>query len=135
MGITQSVLGQVTIPIFRYEALNAAIAQTEANLRISEAMRRQFANDLAAQVVGDITFIRDADRQLELFEQTILPRARQIVDIGRSSYEAGRSTLLDLLDSERSLIALQRLVANLQFSRDKRVADLEAIAATKLEQS
>ncbi len=73
MGVTQSVLGQATIPIFRYEALNAAIAQAEANLRASEAMRRQAGNDLAAQVIADITIIRDADRQLDLFEHTILP--------------------------------------------------------------
>jgi outer membrane protein TolC len=66
MGMTQSLLGQATIPILRYEALNAAIAQAEANLRAPEAMRRKAGNDLAAQVAADITLIRDADRQLEL---------------------------------------------------------------------
>src|ERR1700728_1764157 len=110
--VTQSVLGQATIPIFRYEALNAAIAQAEANLRASEATRRQTGNDLAAQVIADITIIRDADRQLDLFEYTVLPRAREAVNVGRSSYETGRATLLDLLDDQRSLIALERFVAN-----------------------
>ena len=38
-------------------------------------MRRQAGNDLTTQVVSDITIIRDADRQLELFEHTVLPRA------------------------------------------------------------
>ncbi len=75
MGIAQSVLGQATIPIFRFEALNAAIAQAEANLRASEAMRRQTSNDLSSQLVSDITAIRDADRQLDLYEHTVLPRA------------------------------------------------------------
>src|SRR5882757_9938573 len=54
MGVTQSLLGQATIPILRYEALNAAVAQAEANLRASEAMRRQAGNDLTAQVIADI---------------------------------------------------------------------------------
>lgn len=131
-GVTQSLLGQLTSPIFRYEALNAAIAQAGANLRVSEAVRRQTGNDLAAQVIGDITSLRDADRQLELFEQTILPRARQVVDIGRSAYENGRASLLDLLESQRSQIALQRLVANLRTLREKRRADLEAITTLDL---
>ncbi len=89
MGVTQSVLGQATIPIFRYETLNAAIAQAEANLRASEAMRRQAGNDLAARVVLDIRIIQDSDRQLDLFEHTILPHAREVVNVGRSAYEAG----------------------------------------------
>ncbi|HMB96420.1 MAG TPA: TolC family protein, partial [Tepidisphaeraceae bacterium] len=110
MGITQSVLGQATIPFFRYEAINAAIAQAEANLRVAEAMRRQAGNDLSAQVIADITIIRDAERQLDLFEHTILPRARQIVNISRSTYETGHASLLDVLDDQRSLIAIERLI-------------------------
>jgi outer membrane protein, heavy metal efflux system len=132
MGVTQSVLGQATIPIFRYEALNAAIAQAQANLRASEAMRRQAGNDLTAQVVGDITIIRDADRQLELFELTVLPRARQVVNIGRSAYETGHGTLLDFLDDQRSLIAIERLVATLRTTREKHLVELESITTSDL---
>jgi cobalt-zinc-cadmium efflux system outer membrane protein len=131
-GITQSVLGQATIPIFRFEALNAAIAQAEVNLRSSEAMRRQSASDLTAQVIIDISTIRDADRQLDLLEGTILPRARQIVTIGRSSYETGHTSLTDLLDDQRFLIAIGKLAANLRIVREKQVVDLEAITATDL---
>jgi cobalt-zinc-cadmium efflux system outer membrane protein len=132
MGVTQSVLGQATIPIFRYEALNAAIAQADANLRASEAMRRQAGNDLTAQVVADITIIRDADRQLDLFEHTILPRAREVVNVGRSAYETGQATLLDLLDDQRSLIAIESLVADLRISREKHLAELESITTSDL---
>jgi outer membrane protein TolC len=135
MGVTQSVLGQATIPVFRYEALNAAIAQAEANLRSSEAMRRQAANDLTAQVVTDIAIIRDADRQLDLFEHTVLPRARQMVNIGRSAYETGHATLLDLLDDQRSLIAIERLIADLRITREKHLAELESITASDLSTS
>jgi outer membrane protein, heavy metal efflux system len=132
MGITQSVLGQATIPVLRYEALNAAIAQAQANFRASEAMRREAGNGLAALVVADIAIVRDADRQLDLFEQTILPRAREIVDIGRSAYETGHASLLDLLDDQRSLIAIKRLVADLRITREKHLAELESIAAREL---
>jgi outer membrane protein TolC len=132
LGITQSVLGQATVPFFRYEALNAAIAQAQANLHASEAARRQSTNDLAATVVSDLTTIKDADRQLALFQGTILPRARQAVDIGRSAYETGQATLLDLLDGERSLIAIQRLVATLKETREEHLADLESITTLDL---
>jgi outer membrane protein, heavy metal efflux system len=132
MGVTQSVVGQATIPIFRYEALNAAIAQAEANLRASEAMRRQAGNDLESQVLADIAIIRDAERQIDLFEHSILPRTRQMVDVGRSAYETGQSPLLDLLDDERALIGIERLVANLTVTREKHLAELESITASDL---
>jgi cobalt-zinc-cadmium efflux system outer membrane protein len=134
-GITQSLMGMVTVPLLRYQAIDAAVAQAEANLRATEAMRRQTRNDLGAQVVMDLSTIRDADRQLELFEHTVLPRARQGVTVGRSAYEAGQSSLLDLLDAQRSLIIIQRLVAHLRATREQRLADLEMIIARPLDEA
>jgi outer membrane protein TolC len=129
MGITQSVLGQATIPLFRHDAIEAAIAQARANLKASQAMRRQAGDDLAAEMVADLATLRDADRQLILLEQTIQPRAQRVVELDRAAYEAGRETLLDLLDSQRFLISIRRLAVNLKAERGKRLAEIEAIAA------
>ena len=132
-GIAQSLAGMVTVPLLRYQAIDAAVAQAEANLRATDAMRRQTRNDLAAQVVLDLNTIRDADRQLDLFEHTVFPRARQVVTVSRSAYEAGQSSLLDLLDAQRSLITIRRLVAKLRATREQRLDDLEVITARPLE--
>jgi cobalt-zinc-cadmium efflux system outer membrane protein len=131
-GIAQNLMGMVTVPLLRYQAINAAIAQAEANLRATEAMRIQTRNDLSAQVVLDLTTLRDADRQLDLFQHTILSRARRAVEVARSSYESSRGTLLDLLDNQRALIAIERLVVNLRITREKRLADIEAITAAEI---
>jgi hypothetical protein len=40
--------------------------------------------------------------------------------------------LLDVLDNHRSLIAIERLIANLKVLREKHLTDLETIAATNL---
>jgi len=131
-GMAQTLLGQFTVPIMRYEALHAAVEQAEANLHSAEAMRRQTGNDLAAQLVDDIATVRDSDRQLDLLKDFLLPRATQEVELSRTAYQAGNATLLDLLDSQRSLIDLKRLQANLQTTRDQRVAEIEAIDARGL---
>jgi outer membrane protein TolC len=131
-GITQQLTGMITMPLLRHQAIDAAIRQAHANLRAADAMRRQAANDLAALVIFDLVTLRDADRQLDLFEHTILPRARQVVTVTRAAYEAGRSPLLDLLDSQRSLLSIRRLVNELRITRAKRLADLESITATEL---
>jgi outer membrane protein TolC len=133
-GITQGLLGMVTVPALRREAIDAAIAQAQANLRIAEAMRRQSQNDLASQVISDLATIRDADRQLQLFEKTILPRAEQAVTVARSAYESGHATFIDLLDSQRSLISIRRLIVNLRATRAKRLAELDALTARRLDE-
>jgi outer membrane protein TolC len=131
-GDTQTLAASLTVPFLRYEAINAAVAQAEADLRSTQAMRRQTLNDLKVQVVLDIASLHDSDRQLDLFQRTLLPRARQVVVVARSAYEAGRASFLDLLDSERSLLAIQRLIANLRVGREKNRADLEAITVRDL---
>jgi outer membrane protein, heavy metal efflux system len=138
MGVTQSLLAQATIPILRYEALDAAIAQADAKLRASEAMRREVGNNLTALVIADIKIVRDADRQLDLFDRTILPRARQVVNVARSAFETGNASetdaasLLNLLDDQRSLIAIERIAAKLRITRETHLAELESITTSDL---
>jgi outer membrane protein TolC len=131
-GITQSLFAMVSAPVLRYPALNAAIAQAEARLKSDEALRRQVRDDLDARLVTDLAELRDADRQLELFQKTILPRARQIIEVSRSAYESGQAGLLELLENQRSVNDLERLVANLRRTRERALTDLEAITACKL---
>jgi outer membrane protein TolC len=132
MGISQSLLGQATIPIFRYEAIEAAVRQAQANLNATEAMRRQAGNDLSAQIVGDIATFRDARRQLDLISTSILPRVQRMIDVVQTEYESGQASLLDLLDARRTLIEMERLEANLRVTQAKRLDDVEAITCARL---
>jgi outer membrane protein TolC len=131
-GVTQSLTSSVMVPVLRYQAIDAGIRQAEANLRGAEAMRVQAGHDLAARVVADLVLLHDVDRQIALYQGTILPRAEQLVTTAQNAFSTGRSTLLELLDAERSLIVLRRMQAELQATRLKQVADLEAATATRL---
>jgi outer membrane protein TolC len=158
-GVTQSVMGSVVLPYLRHEAIDAGVRQAVANLRAAEAMQRQTAHELAARVIADVSMLRDAQRQVELLDKTLLPRAEQIVTASQNAYATGvggagaagggmgggmgggaagaaggaaGGGLLDLLDSQRTLISLQRMRAELQVTWLKQVADLEEIAAQRL---
>jgi cobalt-zinc-cadmium efflux system outer membrane protein len=104
------------------------VAQAEANLKAAESARRQFRSDVAAQAISDLATLRDADRQLALFDQTILPRAKQMIPAARTEYETGRGTLSELFDAQRSLLDIERLVANLRATREKRLNAVEAVS-------
>ncbi len=131
-GVTQSLMGSVMLPVLRYQAIDAGIRQAQANLHASEAMRRQASHDLASRVVVDLAMLHDAQRQVELYEKTLLPRANSVVAASQRTYAAGQSSMLDLLDAQRSLIALKRMLAELKLTRERQIADLEAAAALGL---
>jgi outer membrane protein TolC len=149
-GMSQSLMGSVVVPYLRHEAIDAGVRQAVANLRAAEAMQRQTRHDLAARALADLAMLRDADRQIALLDATLLPRARQIIDAAQSAYATGGrgapapaggmggsgagggAGLLDLLDTQRALLALQRMRAELQITRLKQHADLEALSAHPL---
>ena len=85
------------------------------------AMRRQAAHDLATRVVSDLAMLHDAQRQITLYENTLLPRADNIVSSLQRTYVAGQSSMLGLLDAQRSLIALKRMLAELMMTREKQI--------------
>ncbi len=131
-GVSQMLMAMVTVPILKYQSINAAIAQAEANIRTTDAMRRQARLDLRTRITSDLASIEDADRELDLLEHSALPHVRQAVEVIRAGYEGGRSPVGDLVDAQRSDLALQRLAAQLRVSKARQLVDIEASLATTL---
>ena len=81
-------------------------AEREAQLLVSAATHA--LSDRRATLRTDVEHaafqLDDAGRQLVLYRETLLPRARESLEVTRSSYRTGRSSLLDLIDSERTLL-------------------------------
>ncbi|RME66638.1 MAG: TolC family protein [Verrucomicrobia bacterium] len=69
--------------------------------------RRDRENRLHADLDAAIARHDDAMRRLELYGGKLLGLAQQALEITRTSYEAGRATVLEVIDSERSLLDLQ----------------------------
>ncbi|HVT80049.1 MAG TPA: TolC family protein, partial [Phycisphaerae bacterium] len=126
-GMTQTLMGSVVLPYLRHEALDAAIHQAQDNLHATEAMQRQTARSLAARVVSDLVMLREAERQIALFEQDLLPRAQRITEATQTTYGSGGGMMIDVLDAQRSILSLRRMVAEFKVEREKQVADLEEV--------
>ncbi|TVP76130.1 MAG: TolC family protein [Puniceicoccaceae bacterium] len=96
----------VSLPVWqgRYRGLRREAAQ---NLRAAEADYRAAINRLEADASLTRFELRDALRQADLFSETLLPRARQTLALVESDYRTGQASFLDLLESQRSLLALE----------------------------
>jgi hypothetical protein len=82
--------------------------------------------DLAASFVINLATLRNDDRQSALFEEVIIPRATQLVEVAQTSYASGRSGYLELIQAQRTLLEARLSLAPLRVERE------EALPATRL---
>lgn len=85
----------------------AAEAEAEYTLAATQQQYQQRRVELDAEVQQELYQLGDARRRLGLYRETLLPRARQSLDLLLSSYRTGESALLDLIDGERLLLEFE----------------------------
>ncbi|HEV8607112.1 MAG TPA: TolC family protein [Tepidisphaeraceae bacterium] len=131
-GISQMIGAMVVLPTTIPE-IKGKIEESRAMLRSTEAMLRQTRSDRAASFVAALYSMRNAERQAAVFQQGILPRAEQTLASVRQAYAAGTATFTDLIDSQRTLLEVRLMIAEARMEREKRLAELEALAGVDIE--
>ncbi len=132
-GSLSQFLGAMVMLPTTLPRIRAVIAESQAMERSSEAMSRQFKQDRAASFVANLYFMRNAERQTELYRARVVPAVQQLLSSSRQAYAAGAVTFADLIDSERTYVAVRAMVAEVQIEREKRLAELEALAGVDIE--
>lgn len=98
----------VNLPLWRGK--NAAfLAETLAHRRSAEDAYNDRLNDLRGALRSGLIRLEDANRRLQLYGVDLLTLARQAAENSRSAYQSGQGDLLDIIDSERSLLDLNLL--------------------------
>jgi outer membrane protein TolC len=123
-----TVMLPTTIPMIRGQ-----IDESRAMLRSTQSMARQARKDQAASFVANLFAMRNAQRQAELFEQRILPVAQQALDSSRQAYASGTIGFVELIDAQRTLLDVRLMIAEARTEREKRLAELEALAGVDVE--
>jgi outer membrane protein TolC len=98
----------VNIPIW-FDKYRSARAEALADQRASENELANRFNELRADLSASLALLSDANRRLKLYGEELLSLAEQAVENSRTSYESGRTGILEVIDSERSLLDLQLL--------------------------
>ena len=130
--LSQTVAAMVMLPT-KWPAIRGAIREAEAMTKSTEAMLQQTWHDRGASFVANLYIMRNAERQSALYRQRIVPAAEQLVTSSRNEYAAGTVGFADLIDSQRTLIAARLAVAQIRIEREKRLAELEALAGVDIE--
>ena len=71
--------------------------------------------------------LRDAERKIELYRYTLLPKAEQSMKITELAFTAGKAGFLDLMDSQRILLGFQLGHKRALADRAQKMAEIEMI--------
>jgi len=101
-----SVSVSFSVPFWggKYTALKR---EARSTLWAANHERHDLEARLRAQVELLAYELSDAGRQIALYDKTLLPRSREALQVTRAGYRAGSQSLLDVIDSERALLAFE----------------------------
>jgi cobalt-zinc-cadmium efflux system outer membrane protein len=128
--VGQGVGVSLELPLFsRNQGQIAESIATTAQLRgRREATRRTVEN----AVYGAVARIDAERRQVEAYEQRLVPTATNLQTLAEESYRAGRTSVLGLLDAQRSLRDLRREALQVALDLQLTLAELEEILGTTI---
>ena len=103
-GITLSV----NLPIWK-EKTDAIQKEAQALTTVAVHHYHERFLDLTTELSVCLLAHEDAQRRLKLYGEELLVLAKQAVENSRNGYENGKATILEVIDSERSLLDMQLL--------------------------
>ena len=98
-----SVSVGVTLPIWR-SSYDAGVKEAQAKVHREQYRREQLLTGFHADTVTALFKLRDAERQVDLYKNTLLPKASESLAATQRAYSAGASSFADLIDSQRVLL-------------------------------
>jgi outer membrane protein TolC len=104
-------------------------AVNEATARYRSALNRgqETENKLLTRLEGVYYRFKDARRKAGLYKNSLLPRARQAMEVSRSAFAAGKMSFIDFIDSQRTLLMFQLEWENAKTRQRQRLAELEML--------
>jgi outer membrane protein TolC len=124
----------INLPIWRskYDA-----EEREANLKKAATLdsKAQAQNDLNTQLETALFHYRDAGRKINLYRDTLVPKAEQSLSVARQAFEAGEADFLSLIDAERMLLEFELQYERARVERASRLAEIEKLVGAEVEKT
>lgn len=121
-----AVIASVTVNIpFWWEKRNAAVREGEAKLlstsKGAESLKRTLLSDTELALYK----YRDAQRKIDLYQNTLIPNAEEALNVTLEAFQAGTRSSLDLIDAEKTLLEFELSYIRALADQAQRFAELE----------
>ena len=121
----------MTIPIFR-DRRHAKVASQEANISAAQSYQQQQLRLLGTRIEQELFAYREAQRKLLMYQDDLLPKVKQQLEVAVNGFQSGETTILELMDAEKSLLRFGLSENRALADRALAIARLEAQAGVVL---
>jgi len=116
----------LNIPLWRGK-YDAGVREAIARRLAVSSERADQANRIAAGIHRSWFEHTDADRQVRLYERTLIPKAEESLRASLAGFRSGSTSFLDLLDTERTLLEFAIAEERARAERGKALARLNRL--------
>jgi outer membrane protein TolC len=126
-GIDNIAVGvDVSLPIYR-KRLVAGVREAEASVAATARDYDSMRDATLEEVLDLFAQAKSQQELMTLFEEDILPRARQTLDVSSRAYDVGEVDFLQLLDNFRQVLRYEINYRRLEASLHQTLAELERV--------
>ncbi|HEU4700568.1 MAG TPA: TolC family protein [Gemmatimonadales bacterium] len=122
---TYSTSVGISVPLFFWQHQRGEVRESRHRERELAASEQDLALQVAQEVRVAYATAATALRQAVYLRDELLPEAREAQRIATVSYQLGRSSILDVLDARRTLVAAQSQYADALGAANDAVAQLQ----------
>ena len=121
-------LATATLPVWR-DKIAAEIAAAQAGKRAAQARLTAAQIDLTVEFAGKSFDYREVNRNLDLLQDRLIPKAQQSLEIARAAYLSGKTDFFNLIDTERTLLEFRLAEIEARTQRELVLSDLSLLIA------
>ena len=124
----------INLPIW-FKKYRAGELEARARHRAAIKARADRENMLSSKVEMVLYKLRDALRKIDLYRDTLLPKAKQSLKATETAFRAGTASFLDLIDAERILLEFELSYERALANNAQRLAELEMLVGREIPRS
>jgi len=121
----------INLPIWR-SGRDAAVIESKEMLLAAHRGRQGKQDSLLADLELALFRYRDAGRRIELYKDTLLPRAEQAIEVSLQAYQSGKASFSDITETQKSYLELHLAYARALTDQAQRIADMEALTGGEI---
>lgn len=126
-----ALMFKVNVPLW-YGKQKSQVDEAKALRESAVAQQEQLENDLSAKIKMIYFKIQDAERQIKLYRDALVPKAEQSLKASETAYSGGKVDFLNLIDSQRTLLNFQLSYYKAIRDYEQRLAELEMMVGESL---
>ena len=117
---------EINLPVYR-KKLAAGVREADAGIREMESMKQEVQNRISVDLQDQLYKLRNAERQMHLYNDVLVPKSLQTVEVTETAYSAAGADFLDLVEAERELLMFQESYFRSVADYGQALAKIEAL--------